>query len=777
MPSSGEAGPRGPRAALGLLVVGSGLAGLTWELLWQHHAALALGISAAGAAVTLAAVMGGMALGAATMGAALRRWPHLDALQVFAGLELTVGLAGTTLAVGFSALGALDTIVWRGAPGAALPASWLGIALLLGPAALAMGATVPVFERLAGRIGSSVGRLYGLNTAGAAAGVLIAAFVALPRLGVELTAAVASSTNVAVALGAWLLAGRVPRVAVAAQADRVAADADAASLSFGVAGAVAALTGFCTFALEIAWFRSLRAAFQSTADSFALVLAAVLIALAIGARVAARVPARRGALNVALALAATLVLLATPVIERLDQWVPDATSWFGLLEVRAAWALGVLGPPMLALGVALPWLLEQQHDPRRVGRLYALNTLGAMAGSLSAAWVWLPAFGFARTAWLAGGLLGVMAVVLARGARHRALVAAPLCVAALVAVALQRDVGRMRAFGPGLGAHTVLASQDGPDVTVAVVEDAHGERDLIIDGFQTAGEEAEGHYMAWMGRLPMLLHPDPRDALVICFGTGQTANAVRQEGVERLDVVDVSAEVLSMHAWFRSNQGVLDDPRVRAHVMDGRAWLRRTERRYDVITLEPMAPHFAGTNALYSKEFYALAAARLRPGGVVAQWVPFHILSPEDAVGIAAAFVASFPDAGLWVDPRDRTGILVGGIGPIDWGWPGLDRARPGRNESPATVRGALALGPAGTLHYAALGDAVTDDNQELAYGPGRRGIWRLGSTEAAHVANLALIESVAAEARDAGLHGGAGSPPTSGGAPTLETGPDDRDP
>ena len=84
--------------------------------------------------------------------------------------------------------------------------------------------------------------------------------------------------------------------------------------------------------------------------------------------------------------------------------------------------------------------------------------------------------------------------------------------------------------------------------------------------------------------------------------------------------------------------------------MDGRAWLRRTQKHYDVITLEPMPPYFAGVNALYSREFYALMAERLAPGGVVAQWVPFQLVPPYYAESLLATFRDAFPDSVLCLD-------------------------------------------------------------------------------------------------------------------------------
>ena len=134
--------------------------------------------------------------------------------------------------------------------------------------------------------------------------------------------------------------------------------------------------------------------------------------------------------------------------------------------------------------------------------------------------------------------------------------------------------------------------------------------------------------MAWMGHLPMLLQDNPKQALVICFGTGQTSHAVRKENPDELDIVDINPNVFKLAHHFRSNENVINDPKVKTIVMDGRAYMRRTHKTYDVITLEPMPPSAAGVNALYSKEFYELAKQKLSANGVIAQWLPLHLVAP-----------------------------------------------------------------------------------------------------------------------------------------------------
>jgi spermidine synthase len=380
---------------------------------------------------------------------------------------------------------------------------------------------------------------------------------------------------------------------------------------------------------------------------------------------------------------------------------------------------------MLLLGTTLPWILGRHVDVHRWGRVYAANTLAAVLGSLTAGWLLLPSFGFARTAWLLGAAAVACGMPLLPTRRKRGLALGAACLALGVAAFGESGVGRTRVISNIEGAITrVVAFEEGPDSTVAIAESRDGTNVLLIDGFAaSAGAGAGAHYMVWMGRLPMILHPAPKRALVICFGTGQTANAVRQENPESLDIVDLDGAVFRMAHHFDANEHVLDDPRVHPIVMDGRAWMRRTDHRYDVITLEPMPPNFAGVNSLYSREFYELARSRLEPDGVIAQWLPIHILSVHDSIAITATFRAVFPDALLWLDPMGATGILVGRKGePRAFGasWPGLSREGIARDLGPDEVRSRLLLGPHGLAVYANGGTIVTDDNQLLSYGPQR---------------------------------------------------------
>lgn len=684
-----------------------GIAALSWEVIWQLELGLSLGVSAEGTALTLACMMGGMSLGAWLMGRVLEKRAPARPLRWYAVLELLVGLSGLALRPALAAVARADAGL--AADASASPLHVIGLVLVLGLPTCAMGASLPLFGLVARQYGTKLSHLYGLNTLGAAIGTLVLALVVMPALGVGWSVALVSAIDLSIFALAFSLpaAGEAPTAALAdAKKPKPMVPA--------LAGAIVLVTGLATFALEVAWFRALRAAYFSTTYTFAILVAAVLVPIALAARVAPWLRSRGGTVGPWLAASAVAILIATPIVERFDA-LSNVPFFFFLLPSWFLQTLLVVGPAMFLLGIALPWVLEDQAGARGWGALYAVNTIGAIGGALLAAWVLLPSIGIARTAWLVGGLVALVALAAVRG-RTRMIALGATVVALGLAITFESGVGRTRTIGAGPG--KLLAFRESADFTVSVVEQTDGTRQLYIDGFVATSEAGFADYMVWMGRLPALLHPKPGPALVICFGTGQTANALRREHVESLDIVDISQAVFDLAGQFPKNEGVLDDPIVHHHRVDGRSWLRRTKTTYDVITLEPMPPTFAGVNALYSREFYELVHSRLNPGGIAAQWLPFHLVDPLRGASIATTFRAVFPNAVLWVHPSSGTGILLGKNDASQFGteWPGLDRESPGRTLTNEAIRTSL-IGSTAFTRYADAGKVITDDNQLLAYG------------------------------------------------------------
>jgi hypothetical protein len=576
-----------------------------------------------------------------------------------------------------------------------------------------MGASVPVFALIARAYGTSISWLYGMNTIGASLGVLLIGFVLLRALGVVYTTCFVASLNIFVFICTRLL----ERGSFTLEA-RGATHGRQLTRPLLTGCVIVFFTGFVTFGLEVAWFRAFRSAFHANTDSFAIMLAGVLLPLGIAPRFVPYLRRRGISPGLLLVLAAGAIFVSTPLVERIGLYSQPAPPYAYLVAKRLALSLGILGPSMLILGAVLPWLLEEHKEPYPAGLLYGVNTLGAVVGSLSTAWLLLPNLGFVRVAWLLGGVIAILALWRAPSR---------LAAAAGAVAALGIAIG-MRVPTP----EDLIDIDEGPNSTITVLQYPGDIRMLVIDGIPAMAEHVPNlDYPEWMGRLPMMLHPDPQRTLVICFGSGQTAHAVRDEGASSLDIVDINSSVFAMAHYFRSNHGVLNDPIVNAVSMDGRAWLRRTDRRYDIVTLEPMPPILAGVNALYSKEFYELVADRLEPGGVVAQWLPIHVLPPVYAKAATRTFAEAFPDSILWMTSTGP-GILLGRVeettGPLGTVWPRLSDPRGQRSLDEAGVLDGVLLDQALLLRYIEAAPVVTDDNQLLNYSSINRQIIERGA-------------------------------------------------
>ena len=267
--------------AVQALVALGGVAALSWEVIWQLQASLALGVSALATAIIVSTTMAGMTLGALATGSWLRTRRIDNPLRLYGLLELGIGSAGLLLLTGFEWIESLDARVYAAAPRLALPFAALAMATLIGPPTFAMGASIPVFARVSQHYGVPLSHLYGINTLGAAAGALLIAFLLIRTFGVATTTALVAGVNLLVCLGATLVGSRHAPPDLAAPLDPQGALSSRISLP--VASALAFTTGFATFGLEIAWFRALRAAFQAVTESFAIMLVAVLIPLGVGA--------------------------------------------------------------------------------------------------------------------------------------------------------------------------------------------------------------------------------------------------------------------------------------------------------------------------------------------------------------------------------------------------------------------------------------------------------------------------------------------------------------
>ena len=201
-------------------------------------------------------------------------------------------------------------------------------------------------------------------------------------------------------------------------------------------------------------------------------------------------------------------------------------------------------------------------------------------------------------------------------------------------------------------------------------------RSLELNGMNVAGTDPSLLVVQQLqGNLPLLQVTAPRRVLHIGFGSGGTCWAVSRYPVERIDVVEISPEVLAAsNRWFADvNRGVLGDPRVHIVVNDGRNYLLATEARYDAILSDSIHPLYAGNSTLYTREYFQLCRDHLEPGGVVSMWLPLYSLDSGSYLRILRAFHEVFPHTVVWYDVTtvNENTVVTGQVEPgpisIDW--------------------------------------------------------------------------------------------------------------
>ncbi len=629
----------------------SGLAGLIYQTAWTREFAFVFGTSNLAVATVLAAYMAGLAFGAAVAARLAHRIKR--PLLTYGVLELGVGLAalGVPFAIHASQalyvamLGGRADLGGEGGLFTALFYLVCSFLILMVPTAL-MGATLPLLVRHAvhsdDEIGSRIGWLYSINTAGAVVGTLAAAFWLLPAIGLRQTIWVAAAVNGLVFLAAWALARSVgPGFAGHAQ--------EAEPTRPALPGATWILllifgSGLTSFTYEVLWVRLLEHLLGGSVYAFSTMLASFLLGITLGAAAASRFATDRGRAAFGFAISQLGIAAFSLAAFLAVDWIPGLTHQLrglGLSKLLIDWAASslTLFPAATLIGATFPLavrvLARGEADASGASaRVYAVNTLGSVVGSIGAGFFVIPLLGYAGTMTacvvlnllLALGTAIVFAPRAAKVLQGVAVIGVTLVLvlppdepwkilrySALANFSNQRD--DVEYLGVGRAA-TVLLLDDGVHWTLRTNGNPEGK--ISPEGVRNNIPRVS----RWLGALPSLARPEAKSLLVVGFGGGVALETVPGL-VERVDVVELEPEVVQANRLLgdRRWKDPLADPRLTVHLDDARNAMTLTDRKFDAIVSQPSHPWSAGASHLYAREFFELAESRLTPDGVFVQWI------------------------------------------------------------------------------------------------------------------------------------------------------------
>jgi spermidine synthase len=653
---------------ISLLFVASGAAALIYEVLWLKQLGLLFGSSAQAAAVTLAVFFAGMSLGARALGERAGR--SAAPLRGYALLEIAIPLTAVLYFILFDVYQAIYPVLAtriRAVPFALTAIKLTLAALILLPPAICMGGTVPYMTqhmvRRRADLGGTFSWLYACNTVGGALGAFAAAFYLPPMLGYTRSYGVAMSLNLAVAALAWTVSRGYGVMPARAARDPARAEAAAARLEPRVLAAAAFFSGAATLGLEVLWTRMFAQVLHNSVYSFATILVTFLLTLALGAAAANRLFRLQSAGTAVLPTLLVLAGLSAGLSPHLFQlvtggvhYLAPSASWSSyVLSVFAA-AAAVLAVPGICMGMVFPYLLrlagQDDSTPARasagaiVGRLMSWNTIGSILGSLLSGFVlieWLGLWGSIRA--IAFAYFAVALLLLPMDARRLQLV----LIAAMAAVLVFLDPTRLPLVLMTSPGETLREKWETGQAIVAVTQTGQ-DRLIKVDNYYSLGGTSARAYEEAQADIPLIVHPRPRDVFFLGLGSGITAGAALQHDVQRVTVAELLPDVVtaSQRHFKPYTNGLFEDPRARIVVEDGRQHLLTTSDRYDVIVSDLFIPWQAGAGSLYTREHFQLARARLRPGGLFAQWLPMYQLSQREAFIIIRTMLEEFPQVTLW---------------------------------------------------------------------------------------------------------------------------------
>ncbi len=668
-----DASPARPGRYFGLLLLCfflSGLAALIYQTAWTRQFAFVFGTSELAVASVLAAYMGGLALGAAVIG---RIAPRIQRpIWVYGLLELAIGLTALAVPLGVGAATSLYIAIFgaQNAPadeGGLLTALFYlvcSFVILLVPTSL-MGATLPLLARHAVRreeeIGSRVAQLYATNTAGAVVGTVLTGFVLLPALGLSLTIWVAVCANGLVFAAAAALALRAPAVEPT-PVQRATPDPRAPNRWILP---LIAISGAVSFTYEVFWTRLLGHVLGGSVYAFATMLATFLLGIALGSALASgRLVADRRTATTAFAWVqigtGLLSLAAYVAIDSTPGWVASsAVRGDARLLLDAGISAAILLPGALCIGATFPLAVRVLARSREEAgpasaRVYAWNTVGAIAGAVGAGFFLIPAVGFTWTIVIAVSTNAALAAATALRARPRSTAAAVAAVAVCVAIAGVRPEPpwqllrtgalstRVRQapivyFGVGRGA-TVMVQRAPNGFALS----SNGLPEAVING---PGVRV-GRYVIglWLAQLASWGRPEAKSMLVIGLGGGLVVEAVPPL-FEKIDVVEIEPLVIRANEVIASErrEDPLADPRLELIVNDARSALLLTDERYDTIVSQPSHPWTGSASHLYTREFFELVKNHLAEDGVFVQWMGLGFIDEDLLRTLVATLQDVFP--------------------------------------------------------------------------------------------------------------------------------------
>lgn len=700
------------RGVFYVMVFFSGFAGLLYQILWMRQLGLLLGNTSHAAAITLGVFFFGLAMGSWFWGNRCARLPNL--LRTYAWLEVGIAASGVIFLLILNYFHGLYPMIYQAVgPGTnLLILKCLLTLLMVFPASFFMGGTIPVLGQFLIRtqrvFGTTAAKIYGINTIGAAFGAFSTGFFMIVLLGFKQTCFFGIFISSAIALVSFILARKpepTPEKTPVIETNQkqrgskkasskkkpisapVAESPQAASRC--VIYAFAFISGFNVLALEVLWTRMFAQVHENSVYSFSTVLIIVLLCLALGALFASWLAKR----NIAplktlffLMIISGIGVCISPFIffsatDKL-QMIPTDVSFSSYVWSLFVTGFATIGLPCFVLGTVFPFLMKSEErfadqPGKSIGVLSAINTVGAILGSLICGFLLLQYLGMWRSVQIIAASYFIVGLLMPIG--KSALCGATKAVTGVLLVICVAvfNLAKLPVTGtvPGAEPEIIVEVWEASDSTVSVVKNRRDGHSIKVNSSYSLGSTGSAMSQIFQTRIPLLVYPQTESVFYLGMGTGATAGeALNKEdfkNINKVVVSELSAEVVAAAEKYFTGKiddydytnGLFSDPRAKILVEDGRNHLMATDAKFDMINADLFLPYQRGTGSLYSLEHFEAAKKRLKPGGIFVQWLPLYQVSEYEFGVITRTMLTAFDQVTLWrhnFQPGSEIVALVG---------------------------------------------------------------------------------------------------------------------
>jgi spermidine synthase len=669
-----------------LLFFLSGGTALIYEVIWIKELTLIMGNTVYSSTTVLAAFMGGLALGSILLGRYIDN-TKVSPLKLYAVLELGIGLFALSVPYILAGFNPLYKYIYQASSFNNHLITFLkfviSFCLLLIPTFL-MGGTLPILSKYVisspQHVGKRTGTLYAVNTLGAVMGSLLTGYLLIGLIGIKATTHLAVVINLLLFLFAYLLSTlSVKALPIEKKIDYKTSPQNEptneySEMSITLVLIIYALSGFTALAYEIIWMRVFIPFLSSSIYSFTTMLVAFLLGLSLGSWICSQFVDLDNKLVLSLGMVQILIgffsLLSFTLFylfyllfsKQLNLALENMNAWAFLITI--GFYFFILLPPSLLMGSVFPLAVKICSNKKikvigkTVGDIYFLNTIGAILGSLIT--------GFFLIHWLGvrgsfilmvglnllGGLVLIVFNVKARGGIRLALAGTLSVILTLILLTYSKDtfqkilidrLNHLKIIGKN---SKVIYYREDTTANICAVESSRSAKNLLINSIPVTGNVLETKLMA---HLPLLLHRNPQKGLVICFGMGTTFRSAYLHGIDLKAAELVPNLVECFLLFYGDGKAILDDPKTKFIINDGRNHLLLSQEKYDIITVDPSPPLYSsGTVNLYTQEFYQLCRQRLTDDGIFCMWLWVPSCRESEFKMLVKTFISVFPHTTVW---------------------------------------------------------------------------------------------------------------------------------